>query len=595
MNESHRTQFKEMLLKRMELSWKNPNDLLLKWDSSCYHLPTLVKYLDLNLDMDFTNKCIDLLAIALEEIKQGLCDFSVLWDLPDFVVAILQNNPENFFLITKPHLEKVVNLLPNSFLNFKGKIELHNVGAKTALRGLSDRIHLFNKNIASETEKLIGEIAVYTYILGKRSKDFEKEKDINESQYQLSEAARIICTYLNGREPNYDPDYISQVRPIAQLTAEGLFESKLFDINCAKSIDILASIDDEYLFFDQIIQITLYNYFDKMVTNIVPGKDDTGLKQICTMIYCIPALKNKIAFHRNKIALLVNVYIGNNRAFFDKANPGSNVEYFLRLLERDKQDIYENDRRYFVETILESEIIKLPYFRTTFIPRVIQKRLIIYSSIYWDFILSFLDENDEKSIHTGLLMYSNNSIYEYATNLPYLQKLFSFLVRIKQRPYYHSLIESHAEQILIIISNTLKMLKEARIMSRNVLNQVIPFTGAILKEELLKNEVKEKLGKSRNNGACNAAYILQYYFTKDIAFDLNINYCLDFPKNNSKLVIEFICPAFAQYGTLPENEMAKINKVTGKEFIKELYTQLQRIEMHQFPFVKGKFISLCES
>jgi energy-coupling factor transporter ATP-binding protein EcfA2 len=593
MNELNRTQFKEILFRKMELSWQHPNDPLLKWDSSCYHLPTLVKYLDLNLDIEFTTKCIGLLRVALEEYKQGLCEFSALWDYPDFVTAILQDNPESFFLLTRPYLEELLPLLPSSFLNFRGKIELHYVNAKTALFRLSNSIHSFNSNVdESAKEKLIGEIAIYTFVLGKRNKEFDDEKDLYECQYKLSEAAKIISNYLVGSERDYGRNYVDGPRPIAQLAAEGLFESKNHAENYPKSIDILASLDDEYLFFDQIIQTNLHIYFDNLVNSTTSHTDGAGLTRICTMIYCIPALKNKIAFHRNKLSTLVNDYIANNSSVFYENMPISNIDYFLRLLERDEKDIYENDRRYFVEILLKNETAQLPFTRNTLFPRIIQKHITIYNSTYWDFILSFLVEKDESSIQKALLMFTNSSIYQYATNLQYIHKLLSFLVEIQKHTFYSSLIKSQTETILVITGNVLKMLKQSKNESRYTLNLIVPFTGEILKQDCFKKEIKNNLSRTRRTGACNSAYILQYYFVKDVAFDLNIDYWEELPKNR-KEVIEYIYSAFVQQGSLPESDLDKIKEVTGEKFINELQNERERMKVHQFPFVKEEFTSLC--
>ena len=590
MDEVHKKQFKELLFREIEISWKNPNDPLLKWDASCRHLPILVKYLDLNLDISFTTSCLNLLITSLEEYKEDKCDFSALWDFPDFAVSILQNNPENFFLITRTLLEKVLPLIPTSFLNFRGRIELHYTSAKIALLRLSNTTSVFNPTDDDlAKEKLIVEISVYSFIVGRKIREFETEKDIAQSQHQLMAAAQIVYNYLSSKEPDYSPNYVDLNRPVAQLITEGLFESD----NYAAATDILSCVKEEYLFFDQMIQTNLHNYFDEIVGKTT-HTDAANLKHICTMIYCIPALKNKIAFHRNKIADLVNSYIDKNSEIFRGLTSASETDYFFWLLERGEQDIYENDRRFFVEVMLTGNMAKLPHFRKTLLPRIIRKHIIIYNSTYWNFIISFLNENDENSIGIALTMFLNPSIYQYAINLPYIQRLFTFLIQIRSQPFYDALIKSQAENILTITGNTLIMLKQANITTPLMLNQILPFTGEILKQPAVKKEIQDNLGKIRQTGACNSAFILQYYFSGDPAFDLNINYWQAFHKgNHRKTIVEYIYPAFVQCGGLPESEINKIKEVTGDEFIQELRNQQSRMKVHQFPFVKEEFTSLC--
>ncbi len=593
MNNSHQNEFKDILLHDMKTSWENPDDPLRKWSATCMHHPMLVKYLNLNVDIAFTTRCLGLLTGALEEYKADPSDYSRLWDFPDFVVSILQNNPEQFFLLTRPYLEKLAPVLPHSFLNFRGRIELHFTNAKMALRRLTESIHLFNECDDTPTKlNLTTEIAVFVFILGKKNKELEGEKDISECKFQLSSAAKIISDYLKDRNQDYNIDYVDLPRPITQLTTEGLFESNNYP--CA--IDILASIDDEYLFFDQIIQTNLHNYYDGIIRDIPSYKDETNLGRICTMIYCIPALKNKIAFYRNKLYGLISSYIENNTEKFQGTTSLSKVDYFLRLLERLEQDVYENDRRFFIEKMIADNIAQLPYFKNTYLPRVIRMHLIIYSDTYWNFILSYLDENDENSIRLAISMFMNISIYQYATNITYIHKMLAFLTKIQNRPFYSTFMKSQAENILTIISNALVMLKQGNIVSNQALAQILPFTEAILKQALIINEIKENPEKKRQNAACNAAYILQYYFSNDSIFDLKIDYWQEFQKNSqNKALVEFVYPAFVHNGYLPEHEINRIKEVTGAKFVQELQNQRERMKVYQFPFVKEEFVSLCSN
>jgi len=588
--------FKEILLKNLEMSWANPSDKLLKYDASCKHLPTLVKYLDLNLDYGFIKKCVELLITALSDLKEGVADFSAAWDLPDFVLAIIQNNDEDFFQIGKPYLETIIPYLPTYFINCRGKIQLHYVDAKMALSTLVRNIRLYKKGIEiQEKERLIGEIAVYMFILGKKSIELTLQVDVSKCQLALSNGAKIIHEYLKNRnEDDYSIGYIDGPRPIAQLTSEGLFESKEYENNYPEAIAILAAIDDEYLFFDQIIQLSLHNYFEAIINKALSVPSDDQIQEICTMIYCIPALKNKIAFHRDKIFDLINAYIDNNRVVFQDVNAESKIDYFLRLLAREEDAINESDRRFFIEKMIKNDKGKLPYFKIIFFPKVIAKYMVIYHPLHWDFILSYLDENSESSIKTALIMYSNASIYLYATNLPNIQKLLSFLQRLQTKTFYDTFIIAQAEHILTIISQVLMMLKQTNIISYQVRNQLTFLAGELLIQDQIKGELKDNLGKYRVLAAGYAAYILQYYFSNDSAFNLNINYWIELQKNNQrKMLVEYLYSAFVRHGTLPEKEVDKIKEVTGPEFIAELYNYHEQMKVFHFPFLKEQFISLC--
>src|SRR5580704_9254608 len=104
------------------------------------------------------------------------------------------------------------------------------------------------------------------------------------------------------------------------------------------------------------------------------------------------------------------------------------------------------------------------------------------------------------------------------------------------------------------------------------------------------------MNKKRQSGACNAAYILQYYFSDDASFDLKIDYWEKFQQNNqNKVLVEYIYPAFVHNGSLPEHEIDRIKEVTGPKFIQELQNQKERMKVYQFPFVKEEFVSLCSN
>jgi len=594
-NDAHQKTFKAILLESLEISWANPSDKLLKYDSSCKHFPTLVKYLDLNLDYGFTQKCIDLLIRALEELKADIADFSAAWDSPDFILTMIQDNDDHFFQTGRPYLEKAIPLLPMYFVNYRGKIQLHYTNAKAALLNLKENIYLYNDKIEKlEKEDLIGEIAVYEFILGKKNKELTNAKDAAECQLALSNAAGIIHEYLKVRGADYSIGYVDGPRPIAQLATEGLFESKEYLQNYPKGISILAAIDDEYLFFDQIIQFHLYNYFEEIVNKTSLAPTDDGLREICTMIYCIPALKNKIAFHRDKIFDLANRYIDNNSDAFQGTRSVSKLDYFLRLLERGEDAVNESDRRFFIENMIRHDKAEFPYLKNIFLPKVISRYIILYDPVYWNFILSCLDENDENSIRTALLMYSNTSIYQYTTNLQYVQKLLSFLTGLQTKSFYSTFITAQAEAIIAIISQVLLMLKQTSMVSSQTRGQIISLTEELLRQDLLKREIKDHLDKDRRLGIGNAAYILQYYFTNDLAFNLKINYWQELEKNNQrKMLVEYIYSGFVQHGELQEKEINKIKEVTGPEFIMELYKYHEQMKVYHFPFVKEQFASLC--
>ncbi len=594
---AHQREFKEIVVAQIATSWLNPDDKALKWDACCRHMAPLVKYLDLNNDLSFIKKCAALLTTALEELNADIADFSAAWDLPDFVLAIIQDNSDAFFQQVRPFMEGVVPLLPGYFIQYKGKIQAHYSSAKIALGRLKDNIAEYNRKEGEIIdEALVAEVALNIFVLGKRSKELETENDIAECQSALERATPIIIAYLESKGTKYNVGYVDGPQPITQLAAEGLFEAVNHKNNYPRAISVIAALGDEYLFFDQLAVQHIYGYFDEIMKQPQLQLNEAQLEQICTMIYCIPALKNRIAFHRNEIASQLNNYIESNSDAFTEEKRNSKVDYLLHLMERGDEFINETDRRFFTQKILESSNSGLPYIKNGFLPSVLSKYITLYDSLYWDFISTYLNAKDENAIAKAITIYTNEQIYQYTTNIPHILALFRFLASVESQPYYNGLITKNAGSLLEVASRTLMMLKQASYIDSLTRNAIVVAVEGLLEQDLLKTELTGKLATYRKDGIGNAAYILLYYFNNDAAFNLNIDYWEQLAKNKLRdLLIQFLYPGFVYHGALQTSELGKIAPVTGSEFINGMHKYHEQMKVYNFPFAKEQFTDLCSN
>lgn len=418
--------------------------------------------------------------------------------------------------------------------------------------------------------------------------------DVSRSRHLLSQAIEEIADFVQKEQTEkYSVNYVSGPQPFTRLIIEGVFEFEDKDDLYLKALNLLAGFGDEYIYFDRATQQHLHSYLDKTIKSAGTIYDEQ-LQTVCSMIFSIPAMKSKIAFYRNEIFDLVHAYLSKNKGSFQKDKEVGKADYFFYLLEREEGAIYETDRRFFVNKIITSGMGELPYLKDLFLPHVLEKHLILYDPIHWKYIWSYLERDEENSIQKAIMIYTNPTVYQYTSNLLYIERLLGFLRQLKGKSYYIPLIQKRALEITTIIGRTLSLLKQTSDVHSQKQYRIIALCGELLKQDEIKAQMTGNIGRYQEPAAY-CAYILQYYFSNDSEFDLGINYWAALEKDNlRKKLLEQIYAVFIRGGHLSKSDVDRIKDVTQQEFIRELYNYGERMKAYHFPFEKEKFLSLCD-
>jgi len=104
--------FKQAIFKNISKSWDKPEERLAMWMSSCSHVPSLVEYLGLKEDIEFSGDCIDLLGKTLLDFLNTENDITAIWGLPDFILDMIKEFSDESFGFHREKLKK--NIIINT-------------------------------------------------------------------------------------------------------------------------------------------------------------------------------------------------------------------------------------------------------------------------------------------------------------------------------------------------------------------------------------------------------------------------------------------------------------------------------------------------
>lgn len=588
---AHQRYFKDLIYNDIEQSWESSATHLNKWNNTCSHIPFLYQCLNLQADYLFIKKCLDLLVLILQAISED-DDNTVIWGFPDLILNIIEDYPEPFFQVYKTELIRISMLIPRSHAYFKAHIEMHYTNAAQAMPTFSESISILTKKGTVDREETIPGLVVAAFIISKRRHELPSTEVVKYKQL-LSKAIVIVRDYiLSEQKKNYDTLYITGPQPYTRLIVESIFELEYDFELYTDAVDLVAGYGDEYLYFDRITESKFYTYFDIVIKNTISLSKEERLAKICSMIFGIPPLKSKISIYRNEIVKAVLEYVDENSVQFEKLAPSNKVMPFFYLLEREDGAIYEPDRRFLVAKILEHGLGDLPYFRQMLFPSVFTKHLSFFETLHWEYILSYLDKKDIKSIWSVLSIYTNPVIYKYTANISYIERLLAFLLKVREQLYYPDLIKKATYHILTIVGYILRMVVDENVSSTER-NRIMAITEELLKQDLIKSEAKQNLSKYTGRVSACSAFILQYYLTENEEVDLKINYWKELEKDGARVqLVEFVYSALVSNGILPE-DVRKLKNIAGPAFIKALHNYHDNMKVYYTPFEVDKFKTLC--
>jgi DNA polymerase III delta prime subunit len=628
LNDHHKTKFVELISRQLHDSWAAALKTKDFENTLSSHVPKLARHLDLISSKPFIISCIDLLIRILVEINNYSDKNNHFFSVPDELLDIILDYQVGYGdADICDRLKEVYELLPFNNIYDKAQVKCMYTNASEAFKSIGQLIAAINKKPAKLIqEKYIGEVAISIFIAGKKNNQLSEKESKYYSGTTLSSALAIILEYIiaNNNEQNlidkgelkisknmfhYDVSEITRTVLRGVYTTEGNFN------NIEQALLIAHACESAYFEFDIDHPGYIVKYFKEFIEHIVDDNLDEQISSLSNLLYSFPFLRNTITEYRNELSNLMQKYISKHKASFDIVGDAyyktknkkddrkirdakiivDQIKEFVSLLKGDNHKIYENDRRFLIEQLINQGLGELNYFKNDELPYLFSHHVNLYTNTHWEFIKSYLVDYDARSMKNALIIYNNPSIYLYGSNIEFLQTFLEFISPVLKQPERKKFVEENKREVMGIVAKTLLMIKQGKEMDSQTQKDVIYLTGEILANDLIKNTVKKTPELFESDDF--VAYILQYYFTKDKFFDLKVDYQKAFKLRDDQIcyLTEDIYGAFLQKGVLPAVDLAIIEIVIGKKFIKELNDYHEMMKVYNYPFQKDVFLKFTSA
>ncbi len=246
------------------------------------------------------------------------------------------------------------------------------------------------------------------------------------------------------------------------------------------------------------------------------------------------------------------------------------------------------DKKFFIDQLMQNAS-QYDFIKYYAIPFLLEDDFPFFQDYYWDYLFDNFDFPNEIPIFIIDILL-NDGVYWYSSNLPYLKKIIEkttlIVIYSKQNDSEFNL-HSYATQLLCIISNTLKLLKESP-QQNEFSDSLIKHTAQLLQQEEIISIHIEKgyLEMLEHNDLL--AYILQYYYTQDTAFAIPLDFDhlkIKYPNTYKNLLTSIIELFSDNDGTIQQEDLKSLKPVLGNLYqdifdyidnYKVLYLQFER-------------------
>ena len=605
----HKILFKNIIVDDLAQAAKHVIDKSKELDPHRY-LQFIIRDLQLADDIEFAEKCCEILKKFLTNVANRKDKFSNVYDsfanllLADHLLPILTfpKKPESFYKKLEMQVKAIDAVLCPHHLFYHAVIETRFADISDTITTLEKNILLFNKNSINK-DSIVADIATCVFVLGQRNKEICKASNAKKCTPLLQDAAALVLQYIKASSQLNENKlvagrytfwyYMAFIDQLAQLTAIGLLEASDTVDNFTLGLDILS----EPISSDIIIAIDgqLNVNFEKLLSDDSNLDIAIRLKYIFVSLMLVPKLKNKVAIYRTRIFTLINTYIErhtkeydfglNNKVVGSKQDPIEVIDPFVQILNSNPQSeteiIYESDKRFFVTQLLNNDRGDLRYFKMV-LSDILDGNFILYDEDIWKFVMTYLDVTDTELIKCGLKIFENPSIYAYEHNIIHIRKLLEFIIDLESQHYFRRLLKEIAEYLIVIVAQTLLMIKNSTTIDDQEKTEIQIMTGKILKHPIVTRQSKDDYVNTL------IAFMLQYYFTSEDKYLKGVKYMADSDQNGRLVEVLYGAFDFVKDAQL-------LRKFGGTSLLSEAHKYHDKMKVYYFPFEKKKFELLCRS
>ncbi len=507
----------------------------------------------------------------LEQIHEGLMFV--------FEEVLCESKPDNIILI-RNKLEILLKKTPDVFITPRSKLLSYNISHEQLLKKLSTNFNTlevisseskFLKEDLAKTKTLIQDFIVNIFHLGTSHKKTSQTKEENLQLIQKYTKLAIIL-FKKIELEDYDLDEFGNLLINSLLNFE---KFEIYDL----ILDTALITRPSYLIIRVVDEDKFFTYLQELVNK---ASTDFNKKEIDKLIMCFSIIenaRNQFARIREDFLNLLCGYIDKNSEAFknsvggysfkdqdkDTSTEFQKTQLFNYIINTSlfSNDIFSYDKKYLLDGFIKYSEYK--YFKNWFHPMAWGRDFKIYQKKYWDLILQYT--NNLEYLGPLITILRNPSIYEYSSNILYLNKILHYLLSLSEIPTKNS----NLIWLIEVLSRSLVLIKSQDKID-NTSEECLELCTSIcdkfrLNEIFIQGDTPRYL-----EGKDLLIFILLFYFLRDDKYKLNIDYddyLNDYFKERKQLM-SYLLTLFTKNEKLELDDLKIIYPVLGIKFIARL-------------------------
>ncbi|HKK78972.1 MAG TPA: hypothetical protein VJ933_05055, partial [Phaeodactylibacter sp.] len=333
--------------------------------------------------------------------------------------------------------------------------------------------------------------------------------------------------------------------------------------------------------------------------------DEQAMDKLIISLNIIENARNQFARIREAFAGILRQYVlahqeafANSAGGYVQAKPDDQaVEYyditskFNQIIDSALTDseVFAYDKKYLIDQFTDFHHYR--YFRNFFHPAAWGRDFNLYQQDYWALVLTYT--NDVADLPALMSILRNPSIYRYASNLEPLGRVMAYFLLLPTA----GLPDNFPSRLVELLSRCLSLVKEAE-KGQNIAQKehLLSLTINLVHQYQLKT-VFQSLSIDQMEGKDLVLFILLYHFTKDKAYDLQLNYdewLSEYPRERMDLINHLIA-LFTHNDRLVMEELQQLFEVLVAPLVNRLLEVVNFREYLIAPFERKKFEELCQS
>lgn len=546
----------------------------------------LITKLRLEQDMNFLQKMI---VLQIESIELLLSDSSneILEQIHEGVMFVFEEilcaAQPNELLIFNDQLQVLLNKTPDLFIIPKSKLLRHNVLHEEIISKIKFNLGKIEKivfeqkksdiNNSFKTKLFIQDFIVDIYHLAKNITGYKQE----DTLYLIKESTNLILSTFNLLDfEDYDLDELGNllINSLLSFETHEIYDLilKVALLTRPSYLVIRASNNDEF-----------FSYLQSLVKDASRDLSKESIDKLIMSFGVFENARNQFARIREDFSNLLCEYVDKNSEAFKLSEGGyvlqNHEEGTSKAFEITQRfnyimntslfsnDIFSYDKKYLLDKFIRFHSYK--FFKNWFHPMTWGQDFNIYQKTYWELILGYT--NNKNDLGSLITILRNPSIYEYSSNLPYLNKILHYFLSLPQFPNNNNRL-SRLIEILSRCLTLIKLRNDTKLELNTCEEECLELCAIISEKFKLQEIFIQADTPTYLEGKDLFLFILLFYYLREDKYNLNIDYdeFLNEYNRERKEFLNKLIELFTVNEKLQTQDLESINDVLGEKLVTRL-------------------------